>query len=192
MKKLLSLVLLAAMASPVLAISSVDETTAQVKLGPVKVKIDNSKENQNASISRAGDNVVTFGCTYSKTKIKGIKTSSTTALMVLQFDSLEGDFEAGQTYDLSHSNGSVLTTIITATQLKNLKTKGIVSSHEKMGEEIPIATGKFKVKAYDPTTKEITGILNAQVSPMVALRGNKVKLVNKPQKIKMKINTIVQ
>lgn len=192
MKKLITLLTIILMASPALAIDSVEESTAKVKIGPVSFKVKNSKDTGNVSISRSGDSTVTFGCTYSKVVIKGINTRSTTGVVVLQFDSLEGEFEAGQTYDLSNSDPSALTTIALATKTAGAKVRGVSTGDDAMGGEIPVATGKFKVIKYDAQTQEITGNLIVKVSPIVTLKGTKSKFTTKAQTIKMKINTIVQ
>lgn len=190
MKKLIAILAVILMVSPALAISSVDEGKAKVKVGSVKANIKNSKEDQMASITKSG-NTVTFGATYLKTKIKGIKSSIKTISLVLQFDSVEGDFESGKTYDLSNSNPDFANAFVVATQFKNLKSKGFGTLFSQQ-EEIPIATGQFKVKSFNPDTNEVTGDLSVQVTPYTKIKGSKNKVLTKPLKIKMKINTIVQ
>lgn len=191
MKKLITMLAIILMASPAFAIDSVEETKAKVKVGPVKANVKNSSDNGNASITRAGDTVI-IGCTYSKVVIKGIKSSATAIAMALSFDSVEGDFEAGQTYDLSNSNPTALTSVIAAARSKGANVRGVSTLNELMGEEIPVTSGKMKVKKYDAETGEITADISLKVSPTVLTKGTKNKLSSKAQKIQIKINTIVQ
>lgn len=191
MKKLIAIIAILLISNPVFAITSADEGKAKVKVGPVSANIKNSSDIGRASFSRAGDTII-VGCAYSKVVIKGIKSRASLISMALSFDSVEGELEAGQTYDLSHSNPTALTSIVAAAKTSGGKAKGISTINELMGDEVPVTTGKMKVKKYDPETREITADISLKIRPTVITKGTKNKLSNKAQKIKMKINTIVQ
>lgn len=191
MKKLITIIAILLMTNPAFAITSADEGKAKVKVGPVSANIKNSSEIGRASISKSGNTVI-VGCAYSKVVIKGIKSRASLISMALSFDSVEGDFEAGQTYDLTNSNPSALASIVAAAKTSGGKAKGISTIDELMGDEVPVTTGKIKVRKYNPDTQEITADISLKITPTVVTKGTKNKLSNKAQKIKMKINTIVQ
>lgn len=180
MKKLIALIISMALFSPVMA----DTGTAKVKAGPIGVSVDNSKENQSVSVSRAGD-LITFGCAYSKSKIDGINSSSTGVVFTLQFDSITGDLEEGVTYDLSHSDPSNLNTILVLARLKNLKGLAITSIAEELADNVSTSTGKLKVTKYDPATGLISGDLSVKVAPVLVTTGGKPKVSSKGITIKI-------
>ena len=153
MKKLITTLAIILMASPAFAIDSVEETKAKVKVGPVKANVKNSSDTGNATITRAGDTVI-LGCTYSKVVVKGIKSSATAIAMSLSFDSVEGDFEAGQTYDLSHSNPTALTSVIAAARSSNDTSVRLIFTGAKnsMYSAPAIESGTAKKRAINEVT----------------------------------------
>ena len=180
MKKIIALIISMALFLPVMA----DTGAAKVKAGPIGVSVDNTKENQFVSVSRAGD-LITFGCAYSKTKLAGADSSSTGVLFTLQFDSITGDLEEGATYDLSHSDPSSLNTIAVLARIKNLKGIAITTIAEELADNVSTSTGKLKVTKYDPATGLISGDLSVEVAPVLVTRGGKAKVSSKGVNIKM-------
>ena len=180
MKKLIALIISMALFAPVMA----DTGKAKVKAGPIGVNVDNDKENQSVTVSRAGD-LITFGCAYSKTKLAGSSSSLTGVVFTLQFDSITGDLEEGATYDLSHSTPSNLNTIAVLARIKNLKGIAITTIAEELADNVSTSTGKLKVTKYDPATGLISGDLSVKVAPVLVTRGGKPKVSSKGINIKM-------
>lgn len=179
MKKILFTFLLLCLAVPAFAAE-----TAKVKIGSVKASINEDRENESVTVSQAG-NVITVGYTFSRTKIAGLNTKSTTVLQVIQFE-IDGELESGKTFEF---DSNTTTPIITAVKVAGAKVKGFSTTGEL--SSAPVATGKLIVKSFDPATGEITANFSAVVSPISVQKGTKIKESTKGVKIKAKINAIV-
>jgi hypothetical protein len=187
MKKIITVLMLALMIMPAYAN---EEGRANVRVGKIRAKVVNANEDALAQISRAGD-VYTFGVSFARSKVNGLKTSSLGIAMALQFDSI-GELEAGKTYDLSHSAPTQLTTLVAATRFKNLK--GIaydsVSADNFDDTNFPTATGKLKITEFDSVTGLASGNLVVTVKPIAFTRGGKSRVASKGVKIRMKFKDI--
>lgn len=138
-----------------------------VKVGKVKAKINTDKENNTVSFSQAGDKL-TVGFGYSKTVIKGLKTRSTTISHTIQF-AIDGDLEAGQTYEFDSTS---FTPVVTAVKTNVSKTLGYSTTGDL--SSTPTASGSLKVTKYDSETGELSGVFKAVVSPIQFQKNTKV------------------
>lgn len=157
---------------------------ATVQIGKVKASINEANENQTVSFLQSG-NTITIGYTYSKTKIAGVNTSSTTISQAIQFSLAEGEeLAAGNTYDFTST-----TALILASSVKNLKTWSVSTLAEL--SSTPVATGKLKILSYNTDTGEIKAQFSAKFSPSLIVSGTKQTESSKPVAIKANIHAFV-
>lgn len=157
--------------------------TVKARVGNIRAKINTNNENNTVSLSQAGDKL-TIGFGYSKTKIAGLNTQSTTISVTLQF-AIEGELAAGETYSFDSTS---VTPIVTAVKTNVKKTIGYSTTGNS---STPVASGTFKVTSYDSTTGEIKGTLKATVSPIQLQKNTNVRELSKGVRIQANINGIL-
>ena len=156
--------------------------TAKVKIGKISAKINTNKENNSVSVSQAGD-TLTVGYTFSKTRIAGLNTKSSTLVQSIQFN-IDGDIEEGRTYNF---DSTTIVPIVTAS--KSSVRKSLAYSTSAILDQSPTASGSFKVVKYNSETGELKAIFKAKVSPIQILKGNKSTISSNGVSIKATINT---
>jgi hypothetical protein len=159
--------------------------TAKVKIGKISAKINTNKENNSVTISQAGDTLI-VGYTFSKTRIAGLNTKSSTIVQSIQFN-IDGEIEQGRTYNF---DSTTIIPIITAS--KTSVRKSLAYGTASIQDQSPTASGSFKVLKYNSETGEIKALFKARVSPVEILKGTKSKVSSKGVSVKATLNTTLK